>query len=159
MPPLQIHHPDYKFSDPADFSTTYSRLKSDAGVDASHLHARFQINEIEEIALFSEVENALIGGLSHATREDGAVVAFQIWIAPPFRERGHATVAGKAFVQAQFENGCHRLETAHRSGDGAPDRLVQNLRFLPEGIQRSALRQKGQWIDLAHYGLLALDPR
>jgi hypothetical protein len=30
---------------------------------------------------------------------------------------------------------------------------------LPEGIQRSALRQKGQWIDLAHYGLLALDPR
>lgn len=159
MPSLNINHPDYRFSGPSEHSTTFERLKSESGFDPAPLLSRFDQDEIEEIAVFSEVEDALVGGLFHSTRESGAIVSFQIWIAPAFRERGHATEAAKAYIQAQFKNGCHRLETAHRSEDSAPARLTQNLRFLPEGIQRSALRIEGGWIDIAHYGLLALDPR
>ena len=157
MRSLKIKHSSYQLNDPASNPTTFERLKKESRLEKPLLCARAELGNTFELSIQSEEEGALIGGVFMAMREEGRILGLHVWIAPPFRERGHAREVGKSLLKACFQEGVHRVETAHRCGDVPAARLVETLRFLPEGIQRAGLYQSGQWIDLAHYGLLALD--
>lgn len=102
-------------------------------------------------------EDSSIGSLLLAPQIERKTLAFSIWIAPPFRQRGHGFAVGSLVIRWGFQNGFLRIETAHAMDAPGAAQLAERLGFLPEGVQRAALTREEGRIDLAHWGLLQSD--
>jgi RimJ/RimL family protein N-acetyltransferase len=106
----------------------------------------------------STAEDACIGEVFFESLSASGVLRLALWIAPPFRERGHATALGRLLVRQAFEAGFRRLEGVHAMATPGAGTLAERLGFLPEGVQRAAvLAPDGSPVDLAHWGLLKSD--
>lgn len=87
---------------------------------------------------------------------DRAEVAY--WIDPSAQGRGIATEATQAVVQCAFEVlGLNRLKISHTSANPASGRIPQKLGFRFVGTERQFFNKNGEWFDMNHYELLAVD--
>ncbi|MFP4283411.1 MAG: GNAT family N-acetyltransferase [Opitutales bacterium] len=103
-------------------------------------------------------EDAVVASVTLHHHAADRVLGCSLWVAPPFRARGHGRAIGRELLDWAFAAGVRRVETAHYAEDLTAGRLAERLGLLPEGVQRGALLDaQGTARDLAHWGLLASD--
>jgi RimJ/RimL family protein N-acetyltransferase len=72
--------------------------------------------------------------------------------------QGHATEAAKEMVRYAFEDlGMHRIFALTMSINDPTRNLLERIGFDFEGIARDEWKQRDNWVDFAHYGLLKSD--
>jgi RimJ/RimL family protein N-acetyltransferase len=86
---------------------------------------------------------------THGIAELGA------YVAPEAQGNGYATAAARRLVRFAFEERrLERLEANALADNGASRAVIENVGFVEEGRQRSALFVGGGRVDRVNYGLL-----
>jgi RimJ/RimL family protein N-acetyltransferase len=76
-------------------------------------------------------------------------------LAPEHHGRGYASEAVEAVIDALFERAdVHRIVASLDPDNAASMRLIEQLGFTYEGLARSALNVRDEWVDDMHFGLL-----
>lgn len=86
--------------------------------------------------------------------ERRAEVAY--WTSPNFWGQGLTGEGVRALLRAGFEElGLHRVEAEVLVHNERSIHLLGSLGFRPEGLMREAMYDRGEWISMIRFGLLA----
>lgn len=112
------------------------------------------------LAVFSEHDDALIGGLTLSNVRRGVTQAAVLgyWLGRPYIGRGYMTAAVCAVLPyAFFGLKLHRLEAASMPANRASIRVLEKAGFSQEGFARRYLKINGAWEDHILFARLAED--
>jgi len=152
---------DYAFLAPEDNSSTIQRWEAEfapSDFPGPRLTAGAEAAAAIRWIARHRPADATPGWIEVRAVTSSAHLALGIWIAPPFRQQGHATALGRILLEWAWEHGARRVETVHVSTAPGAAELAERLGFLPEGVQRGVpLPGCESPVDLVHWGVLARD--
>jgi RimJ/RimL family protein N-acetyltransferase len=103
---------------------------------------------------------ALVGAAGLAITPAHRRAELGYWVGVPHWGRGYCTEAVRALIAfALGPLALHRVEAHHFVRNPASGRVMQKLGMRLEGVHRGAVLKDGRFEDLAHYAILADDPR
>ena len=82
------------------------------------------------------------------------------WVGREYWGQGVATEALGAVIEWGFDSiGLHRIEASHLARNPASGRVMEKAGMRFEGTQRESVMWRGRFEDMAHWAVLASDPR
>lgn len=99
----------------------------------------------------------LVGRLDIDLDTTGRVASLSGTIDAAHRNRGYATEAAGAVVDALLAAEVHRIDACVDPADLASKRVLEHVGFVREGTARQSVLRNGQWSDEERWALLATD--
>ncbi len=109
-------------------------------------------------ALCDKKTEQLLGavGLTITQRFNRAELGY--WVGQPFWGQGYATEAARAIVNYGFEAlNLNKVTASHMTRNPASGRVMEKIGMKKEGLLKQHALKWDQFVDLAVYGILAVD--
>ena len=117
--------------------------------------ARWAKREVLHLAITQLDKPVLMGCVTLRFYLENEKAELAYWLGKPFWGNGYVPEAGRALVDYGFHTlGLHKIEVFHMTRNHASGRVIEKIGFHPEGIDREGTKVRGEFVDMACYGLL-----
>lgn len=126
-----------------------------------YMQRRYRMDEPSSWGIIEKASGRLVGtigymdfSLDNSCVEVGYSLAHWLW------NGGYMTEALACVIDYTFEElGINRIEAQHEITNPASGRVMEKCGMTKEGVLRKRLYNKGKYVDVAMYAMLADDPR
>lgn len=127
----------------------------------TYAHSRYSSKEPDPfgIVLKNDSDSTVVGALgAHWVSQPNGTMEIGYSIGEPFWGHGFIAEAAHVLIDYLFANyAVERLQARVFVGNHASDRVLEKLGFTKEGILRSVVFRRGEWLDTAMWSFLRLE--